>query len=104
MSKRGISPLIATVLIIGFTIILAAMVITWGSKLFHRTIEDSSEQSNLAKLQSNLDFDIETTRNENNSNLVNVKIRNKNQDIEIMGFVFLAKSNQGAEVFVAYNS
>ena len=30
MSKRGISPLIATVLIVGFTIALAAMIITWG--------------------------------------------------------------------------
>jgi flagellin-like protein len=31
MDKRGISPLIATVLIIGFTIVLAVLVITWIS-------------------------------------------------------------------------
>ena len=32
-SKKAISPLIATVLIIGFTIVLAAVVIQWGSQL-----------------------------------------------------------------------
>jgi flagellin-like protein len=31
MDRRGISPLIATVLIIGFTIVLAVLVITWIS-------------------------------------------------------------------------
>ncbi|MBU1246318.1 MAG: archaellin/type IV pilin N-terminal domain-containing protein [Nanoarchaeota archaeon] len=30
MGKRGISPLIATVLLIGFTIVLAALVFRWG--------------------------------------------------------------------------
>ena len=32
-SKKAISPLIATVLIIGFTIVLAAVVIQWGGQL-----------------------------------------------------------------------
>ncbi len=36
--KRGISPLIATVLIIGFTIVLAVLVITWISG----TVEDTT--------------------------------------------------------------
>ena len=29
LNKKGISPLIATVLLIGFTVALAAVVITW---------------------------------------------------------------------------
>ncbi len=33
-NKRGISPLIATVLLIGFTIVLAALVFQWGGQLF----------------------------------------------------------------------
>jgi flagellin-like protein len=33
-NKKGISPLIATVLLIGFTIILAALVMRWGRELF----------------------------------------------------------------------
>ena len=31
MEKKGISPLIATVLILGFTVALAAVIMTWGS-------------------------------------------------------------------------
>src|SRR3989338_9180439 len=46
MSKRkGISPLIATVLVIGFTIVIAAMVITWGTKLFKDTAEETGKLS-----------------------------------------------------------
>jgi len=37
-SKKGISPLIATVLIIGFTIVLAVLVITWISG----TVDDTT--------------------------------------------------------------
>ena len=35
--KKGISPLIATVLLIGFTIVLAALVMKWGGELFRNT-------------------------------------------------------------------
>lgn len=42
--KRGISPLIATVLIIGFTVALGAVVMIWGSG-FVKTMQESSEQS-----------------------------------------------------------
>ena len=41
MKKRGISPLIATVLIIGFTIVLAAVVIQWGGFLVNKLKQDS---------------------------------------------------------------
>lgn len=44
MQKRGISPLIATVLIVGFTIALAAIVITWGST-FLKQIQASTEET-----------------------------------------------------------
>lgn len=44
MSKRGISPLIATVLIVGFTIALAAIVITWG-QTFTRQLQQETETS-----------------------------------------------------------
>jgi len=39
INKKGISPLIATVLLIGFTIVLAALVIRWGSELFSSQIK-----------------------------------------------------------------
>ena len=40
--KRGISPLIATVLIVGFTIALAAIIISWG-QTFTRQIQQDTE-------------------------------------------------------------
>jgi len=44
LNKRGISPLIATVLIIGFTISLAAVIISWG-QTFTRQIQQETETS-----------------------------------------------------------
>lgn len=44
MAKRkGVSPLIATVLVIGFTIVLAALTVTWGTKLFKETTEETGK-------------------------------------------------------------
>ena len=42
MKKRGISPLIATILIIGFTIVLAALIMTWGMDLY-KSIKEEQE-------------------------------------------------------------
>jgi flagellin-like protein len=38
IDKKGISPLIATVLLIGFTIVLAALVFQWGGSLFKQVM------------------------------------------------------------------
>lgn len=43
MLKRGLSPLIATVLLIGATIALAALVLVWGQGLFEQTIEETGK-------------------------------------------------------------
>ncbi len=40
MNKNGISPLIATVLIIGFTVSLTAIVMVWGRGLVTQTTEE----------------------------------------------------------------
>lgn len=45
--RKGISPLIATVLIIGFTVALAAIIMTWGttfSKGMQKTTESTTEE------------------------------------------------------------
>lgn len=46
MDKRGISPLIATVLIIGFTIVLAAVIFVWGNDFIKGSLQkvDASEE------------------------------------------------------------
>ena len=44
-NKKGISPLIATVLLIGFTIVLAALVMRWGGTLFRETTQTTGCES-----------------------------------------------------------
>lgn len=44
-TKKGISPLIATVLLIGFTIVLAALVMRWGGTLFKTTTQTTGCES-----------------------------------------------------------
>ncbi len=47
MKKKGISPLIATVLIIGFTVALAAIIITWSTSFTKKMQEQTEETANL---------------------------------------------------------
>jgi len=49
MSKKGLSPLIATVLIIGFTVVLAALLILWV-----RGVNDEFMGGSLCDYQANL--------------------------------------------------
>ena len=54
MSKKGISPLIATVLILGFTVALAAIIMNWGTK-FTRDIQQSTSESATANIACSQD-------------------------------------------------
>lgn len=47
--KKGISPLIATVLIIGFTVALAAVIMTWGQG-FSKSMQQSTEATTNVQL------------------------------------------------------
>ncbi|HLC73315.1 MAG TPA: archaellin/type IV pilin N-terminal domain-containing protein [Candidatus Nanoarchaeia archaeon] len=61
INKKGISPLIATVLLIGFTIVLAALVIRWGSELVSSlTQEQSCQNEATISCTSNVEFEIST--------------------------------------------
>ena len=94
-SKKGISPLIATVLIIGFTIVLAALVITWGNKLFQDTVENTGKQSDLSLACTNLEY---TTSAKKSSNNINIDIANKKEG-NIYGFYVIAKGDLGSKTF-----
>ena len=88
--KKGISPLIATVLIIGFTIVLAALVITWGTGLFKRTVAETETVSKFNLLcTTGVDYEgtstIVPSTNRLYVNLVNKKA------LKIDGFYFIAK-------------
>lgn len=57
--KRGISPLIATVLILGFTIALAAVIMTWGTsftKKIQKETEAGADISIICATQVNFDI------------------------------------------------
>ncbi len=59
INKKGISPLIATVLLIGFTVALAGVVITWGGG-FIKNITTGTEERTASTLAcaSDLNFEI----------------------------------------------
>ncbi len=60
LNNKGISPLIATVLIIGFTIALGAMIITWGTDFFRSTTEKvDKDRENALLCTSQLDFQLQ---------------------------------------------
>ncbi|MBS3168049.1 hypothetical protein J4216_02925 [Candidatus Woesearchaeota archaeon] len=100
-NKKGISPLIATVLVIGFTIVLAALVITWGTKLFRTTVDDTASASKF-NLACTTGFKIDTEVVRDPSTLsggtvpnpavpdtLAIRIKNRNQDQEVSGFRFI---------------
>ncbi len=59
INKKGISPLIATVLLIGFTVALAAFVITWGGEFTRDITSDTKDRSSRTVACTNeLKFDV----------------------------------------------
>ncbi len=60
--KKGISPLIATVLIIGFTIVLAAVVMQWGGSFVRGLTEEQATKTEVATECLGLSFDINNAK------------------------------------------
>ncbi len=57
--KRGISPLIATVLILGFTVALAAIIMIWGQRFTTNMQKQTEETANTQiKCATDVDFKI----------------------------------------------
>ena len=73
MKKRGISPLIATVLLIGFTIVLAAAIFQWGGSLVEK-LKAQSEEKALTKITcvSDVNIDIKQACNLISSALITI--------------------------------
>ena len=63
MEKKGISPLIATVLLIGFTIVLAAVVMRWGGEFVRETTEETACQADIATACINTRFNLDNIEN-----------------------------------------
>lgn len=95
-NKKGISPLIATVLVIGFTIVLAALVITWGTKMFKDTVDETeaASQFNLA-CTTGLRIDASADSSSATADSIEVTLRNNNQDRDIDSFNFVVYDTGG---------
>ena len=82
--KKGISPLIATVLIIGFTVAIAAIIITFGTDFIKKLSEKTEEEAKLSELCSKVNFDIKRECIYG----LNVETTIENIGTNIEGFVF----------------
>mgnify|MGYP001613754641 CR=1 FL=1 len=90
MEKRGLSPLIATVLLIGITISLAALVMVWGQQLFKQTTEETSRSAQgeitcISKIEVNIlnascEDDALNPAGPGNSGRIDIIVDNKNEE------------------------
>ncbi len=85
-NKKGISPLIATVLIIGFTIIIAALVITWGTNLFKKTVSETEKSTKINTLCSSSNIEVVDFSLSQDKTKVEVTLKNLNQEHEVKDF------------------
>ena len=95
MQKRGISPLIATVLLVGFTVALSAVVITWGTKFISETQEDVTVQTETGLTCADVNFDVTSTDCTGGNLVITVKSNSK-QDVS--GFILRAIEGTDIEV------
>ncbi len=93
MRKKGITPLIATVLLLGFTIVLAALVITWGTNLFKKTTENTGDVSDF-NILCTTGYNLAYTATQAGTGIVHVTVKNNNEK-KIAGFLFVTKSDDG---------
>ncbi len=102
-NKKGISPLIATVLVIGFTIVLAALVITWGTKLFKTTVSETETTSKFS-LACTTGLRLEVLNSDLVGNKLTVTLRNNNQDRKISDFRAVVINGDGTRTESAINA
>ena len=85
-TKKGISPIIATILILGFTVVLAAIFVTWGSGFFQKTQESTENTVRLSTVCTNVATNIKLTPKVSVGTL-ELAVDNGGQ-YEINGFIF----------------
>tara|TARA_Y100000310_G_scaffold269523_1_gene282748 strand:+ start:3036 stop:3536 length:501 start_codon:yes stop_codon:yes gene_type:complete len=95
MNKKGISPLIATVLLIGFAVALAAVVMTWGLDFIRTTAETTEEQTKYTLIcASDLSFSISGV--DQNTGSESITIDNRGQ-VDIVSLIFRIYSSSGVD-------
>lgn len=90
-NKKAISPLIATVLLIGFAVALAAVVMTWGGGFIKKTTEETGSAAEKTIMCANLNLDITGYNcDEGKITISNAK------DFEIIKFIFRRLDKDGS--------
>ncbi len=99
-TKKGVSPLIATVLIIALTVALTVFLMNWAFNFFkERTSETSETTKEQLLCASGIDFDVrcDCTVNQNNAGACNVVVVNNNNMVFTGGLIArLIAANQKA--------
>ena len=92
-NKKGISPLIATVLLIGFAVALAAVVMTWGLDFIKSTADATESQTqNTLICASDLSFAISDVNPTEGS----VTVDNRGQ-VDIKSVIFRIYGSNGVD-------
>lgn len=98
-NKKGISPLIATVLLIGFAVALAAVVMTWGLDFIKNTADATESQTqNTLICASDLSFVISDV----NPSAGSVTVDNRGQ-VDIKSIIFRIYGDSGVDTIDSAN-
>jgi len=96
MKKRGISPLIAAILLITFTIIIFTIVSSWIRKESIQPQLETGEEVIESSMES-LDTNIKITKAETSSNIIKLTISNEGTT-EIESFNVIIKGDKGTDI------
>ncbi|MDD5133601.1 MAG: type IV pilin [Candidatus Nanoarchaeia archaeon] len=98
MNKKAISPLIATVLIIGFTIVLAAVVLQWAGGFVKNLTAEQEKTVNLQTACMGMNLEITSAKLTNptvntvTTGTLTVKVANNNAEKELAGAIVLIET------------
>lgn len=98
-SKKGISPLIAAVLLIAFTMTIAAILATWAQTFGEERLGEASERAETAIECPRINLDIESANFTDGENLVgNIILWNRGQE-EASDITFVVYDGTGPNMF-----
>jgi len=93
MKKRGISPLIATVLLIGFVVALAALIMLWGGRFVREKAEKEGALSEKQLECENVEIDVASVDVRGRGSTISIENK-KNKQVD--GFIFRAIKKDGS--------
>lgn len=93
--KRGISPLVATILLVGFVIALIVIIILWSRAYMEELIQKRGAIAEIEAKCPNVGFTVLDASK--SGDYINLVIQN-NKDVEIGKFLFRVKGDKGYDI------